>query len=132
MCCAEGSSPIHIRTNPYLQVDSVRRTSTNVAATRASMAEYALTRSTGSLASAPWATSEACVFTTNATVTIRLVSTMPRVSWTTRAWLDATVRAGTKATFANVTSVLILCAKTGRARTDNASVYPGTEVSVAK
>ena len=58
---------------------------------------------------------------------------MPRVSWTTRAGLDATVRAGTKATFANVTNVPTSRAKTkGRARTDNASVYPGTEVRVAK
>ena len=111
----------------------MRRTSTNVPATRASMAAHALTRSTGSLASAHWATPEACVFTTSATMTIRLVSTMPRVSWTTRAALDAHVRVGTKATFANVTSVQILRAKTkGRARTDIVSVYPGTEVRVAK
>ena len=111
----------------------MRRTSTNVPATRASMAVHAFTRSTGSLASAPWAISEACVFTTSATVAFRLVSTMPRVSWTTRTGLDATVRAGTKATFANVTIVPLSRAKTkGRARTDNASVYPVTEVSVAK
>ena len=111
----------------------MRRTSTNVPATRASMAVHALTRSTGSLASALWATSEACVFTTNATVTIRLVSTMPRVSWTKQAGLDATVRAGTKASFANVAGVPTSRAKTkGHARTDNASVYPGTEVRIEK
>ena len=111
----------------------MRRTSTNVPATRASMAVHALTRSTGSLASALGATSEACVLTTSATVTIRLVSTMPRVSWTTRAALDAPVQTSTKETFANVTSVPTSRAKTkGRARVDNASVYPGTEVRVAK
>ena len=114
------------------QVDSVRRTSPNVPATRASMAVHALTTSMGSLASALWAASETCVFTISATVIIRLVSTMPRVSWMTRAWLDATVRAGTKAKFANEISVPTSRAKTGRARMDNASVYPGTEVLVAK
>ena len=90
----------------------MRRTSTNVPATLASMAVHALTRPTGSLASALGVISEACVFTRSATVTILLVSTMPRVSWTTRAALDATVRAGTKATFANVTSVPTSRAKT--------------------
>ena len=111
----------------------MRWTSTNVPATRASMAVHALTRSTSSLASALGVISEACVFTTRATVTIRLVSTMPRVSCTTRAGLDATVRAGTKATFANVTSVPTSRVKTkGRARTDNASANPGIEVRVAK
>ena len=111
----------------------MRRTSTNVPATLASMAVHALTRSTGSLASAPWATSGACAFTTSATVTILLVGTMPRVSWTLRASLDATVRAGTKATFANVTIVPLSRANTkGHARTGNVSVYPGTEVLVAK
>ena len=103
----------------------MRRTPTSVAATRASMAVHALNRSTGSLASAPWATSEACVFTTSAIVTIRLVSTMAGVYWTKRAGLDATVRAGTKETFANETSVPTSRAKTGRPRTDIASVYPG-------
>ena len=111
----------------------MRRTSTNVPATLVSMAVHALTRSTSSLASALGVISEACVFTTSATVTIRLVSTMPSVSWTTRATLDATVRQDTTATFANVTSVPTSRANTkGRARTDSASVYPGTEVSVAK
>ena len=94
----------------------MRRTSPNVPATRASMAVHALTTSMGSLASALWAASETCVFTISATVTIRLVSTMPRVSWMTRAWLDATVRAGTKAKFANEISVPTSGAKTGRAR----------------
>ena len=111
----------------------MRRTSTNVPATRASMAVHAFTRSTVSLASALGVISEAFVFTTSATLTIRLVNTMPSVSLTTRAALDANVRAGTRATLANVTSVPTLRANTkGRARTDNASVYPGTEVSVAK
>ena len=50
---------------------------------------------------------------------------MAGVSWTRRAGLDATVRAGTKATFTNETSVPTSRAKTGRARTDIASVYPG-------
>ena len=54
---------------------------------------------------------------------IRLVSTMAGVSCTTRAGLDATVRAGTKATIANETSVPTSRAKTGRARTDIATVY---------
>ena len=103
----------------------MRRTPTSVAATRASMAVHALNRSTSSLASEPWATSEACVFTTSAIVTIHLASTMAVVSWTTRAGLDATVRAGTKATYANETSVPTSLAKTGRARTDIATVYPG-------
>ena len=111
----------------------MKRKSTNVPATRASMAVHALTGSTDSLASALGVISEACVFTTSATMTILLASTMPSVSWTTRASLDATVRPGTKATLANVTSVPTSRANTkGRARTDNASVYPGTEVSVAK